>query len=229
MNIFQFILDIVSDALFPISATEKQIHSLTPESAYTFLSKAPPIHSANRLEAVFHYKDERVSRLIWSIKYKRSKHAIDIGAYAINKKLKDILEEKQKTNKDRTILVLPIPITKRRRNERGYNQCEVLLNKVQELNTLTYNYSLLQRNTHVDRQTLKNRKDRLRDVIDIFSVNKKELEKYSHNESQASTDPRNITVIVVDDVITTGSTMNNAIKALKEVGFLDVIGIAIAH
>ncbi len=70
---------------------------------------------------------------------------------------------------------------------------------------------------------MKNRKDRLENTAHIFSVNDKILEKYSHNGIT------NTTIIVIDDVITTGSTMNEAIKTLKEVGFKKVIGLSIAH
>jgi predicted amidophosphoribosyltransferase len=103
----------IMDALFPLSKVEEQLLSYTPVQAYSLLPPAPPSPIPETF-AVFAYKDERVAKLIWSIKYKKSKQAVELGGYALYQKL---IAQKMPPG----TVIVPIPITPRRRRERGYN------------------------------------------------------------------------------------------------------------
>lgn len=215
----------VLDALFPLSKAESEVLSITPEEA---LVKLPPAPGYEELavdlqgaKSIFAYKDERVAKLVWNIKYKKSVRAVQIGGYALWKTLVTTT----------AVIVIPMPITERRRNERGYNQCELLVDEIGRLeqesgsNRLSITKDLLVRIHHTARQTLKGRQDRIESAQGIFGIDKKVLEHLI----QAHPDLKQKTVVVIDDVITTGSTMYEAIETLKKAGFKKVYGLSLAH
>lgn len=212
-SLFRFLCDTFKEALFPLQNAEKALTALIPIEAFALLPPSPacPIERAS---AVFAYKDERVRKLVWHVKYNKDAHAVSVGGYALFHALQSI---KVAPN----TIIVPMPITERRRRERGYNQCELLTDEIARLDTtneLTILTDLLIRTHHASRQTLKRRADRLESAKGIFSVNKVLIEKY-----------RNAEIIVIDDVITTGSTMKEAMKTLCTAGFQNVVGLALAH
>ena len=216
------IYNTVLEALFPSTRPEKELFSLSKEDALAILPHAPQTPFAN-MNSIFAYKDERVTKLIWNIKYKKSRRAVEIGGYALYRKLIAI------TGSDlvRGTIIIPVPITKRRKNERGYNQCELLVDEIVRLDTekqFAIEKELLRRIHHADRQTLKDRTDRLTDAKGIFSVNDIFADKIKNDTNQ-----NKIPIIIIDDVITTGSTMKEAIETMKNAGFRNVSGLSLAH
>lgn len=206
----------ILEALFPSTKSEKELFSLSPEQALEILPRAPETPFTN-MRSVFAYKDDRVTKLVWNIKYKKSKRAIEIGGYSLWKEIP----------RSDLVMIIPIPITKRRRNERGYNQCELLADEIERLDTkrqLVIEENLLVRIHNADRQTLKDRTDRLADAKGIFAVNNIVADKIKKDIKL-----NKIPIIIIDDVITTGSTMKEAIDTLRKMGFENILGISLAH
>ncbi len=236
----------IIEALFPLSPAETELFSMSPEQALNKLPKAPEYgHSTVPLQntySIFAYKDERVSKLIWNIKYKKSEKAIKIGGYALFHELLEnqaFAETMANIGEGRTF-VIPIPITDQRRRERGYNQCELLLDEIERLSklsisadhhsptsSLTFNKEILIKTRNAKRQTLKNREERLDSAKDIFAIDNKALNRLSSDKT--SLNVKDYPVIIIDDVITTGSTMKEARDTLKEAGFKKVFGLSLAH
>ncbi len=217
------IIDFFFDSLFPINHSDRLLLSMSEEKAYLDLPKAPetPYHF---IKSIFAYKNRLVTSLIWNIKYKKSAKALKIGGYALYRHIC----ENWHLHLDKIIL-LPIPISHRRRNERGYNQCELLLDQVKKLDAtqnLTFSYNLIKRKIHKDRQTLKNRSKRLSDAKNIFEIDFAELEKLQDSTKEVD---QQVKIIIVDDVVTTGSTMREAVELMRSVGFKDVSGVSLAH
>jgi competence protein ComFC len=213
MSLIKILFSTIVEALFPLSQAEKELLTYTPRDAYEMLPKSPKV-ADSFTQAVFAYGDERVQKLIWNIKYKKSIHAVSIGAYAL-------LERLRAMNLPTSTIIIPIPITPKRRRERGYNQCELIVDEIRALDTshiFHYRNDLLLRTHHSSRQTLKDRAHRLESAKGIFSLHKKVFEV-----------PTDTTIIIIDDVITTGSTMQEALETFKEAGFQKVTGIALAH
>ncbi len=224
MSLIKAFLDTILTALFPFSNAEKELFSYSPEQAYDILPKSllPPIA---RAYSVFAYKDPRVTKLVWNIKYKKSLQAATIGAYALHRMLGE-LKIPLKLMPDEKILILPMPITAKRRQERGYNQCEIIANELKKFdssNRLEIVSNLLLRIHHTSRQTLKDRKERLMSAKGIFSINEDVLKKFSSDELIYRT------VIIIDDVITTGSTIKEAMETVQTAGFGRVYGLSVAH
>jgi ComF family protein len=112
-----------------------------------------------------------------------------------------------------------IPIHKKRFNERGYNQAQIITAELAQLLNKPV-LPVLKRTIDREKQALsKNASERAEKAADIFALQgpiNDWRQKYPH-------------LMIVDDVITTGSTINQAAKLLKEAGFEKVRAVAVAH
>jgi len=144
-----------------------------------------PIHHA---AALFFYKSESdFHNIIHQFKYKGNKQMAQyMGNYYGKILKKSIFSEHD--------LLIPVPLHKKRQKYRGYNQSEELCNGLSEELNIPINTNAVQRIIHTKTQTRKSKGDRMDNVENIFSVAQPELLK-------------NKSIILVDDVITTGSTI----------------------
>ncbi len=228
MSILRTIYSTVVEALFPTSIAEQEVLNMDGNTA---LHTLPRAKKSPILEAcsIYSYKDERVWRMIWSIKYKKSVIAARIAAFALLETLSIYARATF------PIIVIPMPITKRRRRERGYNQCELIVSEIKKMAALSADhietrsicvaYDLLLRTRHKSRQTLKDREGRLESAQDIFEVNTAAAVSLNM-KLDGLTD---YLLIVIDDVVTTGSTIRDAISTLRKAGFSQTFGLSVAH
>jgi competence protein ComFC len=155
---------------------------------------------------VYFQFDEVFQKIIYQIKYgKMNKLAFHIANYAATTCLDVSFLEKN-------TLIIPVPLFPQREKERGYNQSSYVAKglfkgKIYE--------GLLERIKNTRSQTTLNRKERRENVQNAFIFKK----NVSLNEKS---------ILLIDDVVTTGATMNECAKVLKENGALNVIGIALA-
>ena len=216
----------VIEALFPTPTAEREVISMGAFEAWKSLPRAKnfPISDAC---SIFAYKNEMVWRLIWAIKYKKSRPAATIAAHALFRILRTYASVAP------SLVIIPMPITRKRRRERGYNQCELILEEIEKLETrepsiggldnrMKFVRDLLIRPHHKSRQTLKDRAERIESAEDIFMVDKKVLERFGQPTKDSL-------VIIIDDVVTTGSSIRNAVQTLRRVGFANVFGLSVAH
>jgi competence protein ComFC len=109
-------------------------------------------------------------------------------------------------------LLVPIPLSEERHYERGFNQAEILARCInnKEVNLL------LKRKTHEEKQSKKNRKDRIEKKDNPFEVINPEKIKGT-------------SITLVDDVYTTGSTLRYAAKVLLEARAKSVSSITLGR
>lgn len=112
-------------------------------------------------------------------------------------------------------LLIPVPIHPLRQLEREYNQSLHIARGFREVLSVPLADTVLQRPKYTATQTRLNRTQRQFNVKDAFQV---------HNAGQLNEK----TVLLVDDVYTTGATMNECAWLLKENGATAVIGLAFA-
>ncbi|MEZ4200283.1 MAG: hypothetical protein R3B69_01615 [Candidatus Paceibacterota bacterium] len=93
------------------------------------------------------------------------------------------------------VSAVPIPLSAKRRKQRGYNQIELLLKPIVRETGHVYAPQYIKRTRDTAPQTSLNRADRLHNLKDAFVV----PEKYTEHIRGAH-------IIVVDDVTTTGAT-----------------------
>ena len=113
-------------------------------------------------------------------------------------------------------LVVPVPLSSSRLKERGFNQAEEIARPVAEVLGIPYAGSVLLRTRNTNRQTeLKGNLDRIANVTGAFRTSEE-------------WDLTGMTVIVVDDVVTTGFTLHEAAAALYRAGAEKVLCAAFA-
>lgn len=106
-------------------------------------------------------------------------------------------------------VVVPIPLSDERLYERGFNQVEAVLFYAK----IPYVHGLVR--IHSEKQSKKTRKERLQ-IENNFKIRKK--------EAVIAQD-----IVLVDDIYTTGATLRNAAKVLKEAGAKSITSFTIAR
>ncbi len=99
-------------------------------------------------------------------------------------------------------LIIPIPLHPKRLRERGYNQSEWIARALSETTGIPVDTTHVSRIRNNPQQALQKAKDRAINVEGVFAVNHPEELYRKH-------------ILIVDDLITTGSTVRACIKALK--------------
>lgn len=115
-------------------------------------------------------------------------------------------------------IITSVPLHPTRQRQRGFNQAEVIARELATQSGIPYS-PLLIRKFHTKNQAMmKTKTDRLKNLQNIFSP--------SLNFKNNKPPP---TVLIIDDVITTGSTLNECAKVLKQNGVQKVIALCVAH
>jgi ComF family protein len=110
-------------------------------------------------------------------------------------------------------VIVPIPLTTRRYRRRGFNQSELLARRVAEATEVPLRLDLLRRAREADSQASLDAEQRQRNVRGVF----------------AADDATGLRVLVIDDVTTTGATLNEAAQVLRAAGATHVFGLAVAR
>ncbi len=116
---------------------------------------------------------------------------------------------------DKTDLIIPVPMHWKRRLRRYYNQADVLGKLLAKRVHIPYSSKILFRSRYTSPQENKSFNERKHNVKDAFCVRKNTLIKGKN-------------ILLIDDVFTTGATVNNCAKALKKAGAKAVYVLTIA-
>jgi len=178
----------------------------TSELSYVFAGRIP---LQNALCFYIFEKSGRVQQLLHAIKYQNQKELAEfIGKlYA-----KDLKESEVLKNVD---VVLPIPLHTKKLKQRGYNQSEWFAKGIARELNLKLDTTLLKKVNSTSTQTNKKKFERWENVEGVF-------------ELQNAGSLTNKHVLIVDDVITTGATIEAAWQALKDVEGIKVSVLSIA-
>jgi len=171
------------------------------DSEYKILGKV----YFNRLFITFQF-EPKIQMLIHLLKYQRYLSIAELFAEKIIHFFPEIDSTKYH-------LLIPVPLHKIKFRERGYNQSEVISYRLSKITNIKCEKDLLVRIRNTKSQTKLNRKQRIENVSDAFKCE------------------QNITgknILLVDDVITTGSTVNFCSKVLKNAGAKNIDVLAIS-
>lgn len=154
-------------------------------------------------------KGGKVQHMMHQLKYKNRP---DIGVWFGKRMGKQWLEAMKDQHID---FVIPIPLHPKKLRIRGYNQSRVIADGFVEGYPLTIREDILVRVDFTQTQTRKNRWERYTNVKDMFAVNKPGDIEGKH-------------LLLIDDVITTGATIEACAKKLLMVDGvkISVAGIA---
>ena len=117
-------------------------------------------------------------------------------------------------------ILIPVPLHKRRLIFRKYNQSLFLALELGKISNKKVINDFLIKNKHTIPQSKLNKGDRLKNLKNKFSIN----EKYLKNINTY----KNLNFAIIDDVMTTGSTINECVKTLNVVGIKNVYSITFA-
>lgn len=120
-------------------------------------------------------------------------------------------------NKRKKIILIPLPLHHRRFNWRGFNQSELLGQKLADHFGWQLRTDILIRQKDTQPQVSLRADKRQQNIEGAFKV--------SFNAQM----PFNSNILLFDDVWTTGSTFKEAIKVLKKAGFRKVYGLTICR
>jgi competence protein ComFC len=167
---------------------------------------------------IFDYREPKIKKTVLLLKYKSKKRLAKIIAAVMRDRILEELSELEQFSNFTDPILIPIPLSKKRLRKRGYNQteliCKHLSHNVTGLNCLT---GVLIKTRETKRQAIiKDRRKRLKNLVGSFGVKNKELIRH-----------RNI--ILIDDVTTTGATLKEAKKVLKNNGARKVVAFTFAH
>lgn len=110
-------------------------------------------------------------------------------------------------------LLIPIPLSKKRLRWRGFNQAEILTRALNQYFSYPLNLQL-KREYHSKPQATLNENERLKNLLGAFTWTGKNL--------------NDRIIILIDDVVTTGTTLNEAAKILKAAGAGKIYGLVLA-
>lgn len=148
-----------------------------------------------------------ISQLIKALKYQHTKEAGKMLAQLLF--LHIIFPEFD--------LITNAPISKKRLNERGFNQAQLIAERLAKILNKPSG-QLLKKIKDTKKQAQSNFQQRLSNLSGCFQV-----------ESQYRDFIKDKTILIVDDVISTGSTLNECAKTLKISGAKRIIGVALAQ
>ncbi|MDP2789052.1 MAG: phosphoribosyltransferase family protein [bacterium] len=169
---------------------------------------------------IFDYRHPCIKKAIWLLKYKNNKRLGVIFAEAIYGRILEELSELSVMENFREPILIPVPLSKKRYRERGFNQAKLLCEQLVEIDAsknFKLNTDILIKSKDTKHQAhIENRTQRLKNIVGSFSVKNKELIK-------------NKNIILIDDVTTTGATLSEAKKVLRQEGAKKIIAFTVAH
>lgn len=150
---------------------------------------------------------ERVKTIIQKIKYQNQPYIAQQLGFKLGQKLKHVLPHVD--------YIIPIPLHPKKQKERGYNQSYFFARGLSLSMQVPIHTKILIRTIHSISQTKKSRTERYTNIQNAFQCVEHNLIKEKH-------------LLVVDDVITTGSTMVSAGQELIDKGGCSISFVAIA-
>ena len=179
--------------------------------------------SAKWIFPLFDYRHPPIKKALWLFKYKGKKRFAKIFAEYLYDKIMEELSDLSVLQNFYEPILIPIPLSGKREHERGYNQAKLICKELIKINNtrngadLRLEENILMKiNDNEHQARIHNRSERLKNIIGSFAINNSELIK-------------NKNIILVDDITTTGATLTEARKILKQVGARKIIAFTVAH
>lgn len=158
---------------------------------------------------IFGYNNS-LKKIIANLKY--------YDATFLSKKFAKLLVEKIAPNAKNYDLIIAVPLHRKRLRTRKYNQSILLCKTIKrDFPHLKFYPDFLIRTKFSKTQTALNKKEREKNLENIFKINQKYIDLIKGKN-----------ILLIDDVITTGATLNNCAKVLKNVGCGKITIVTIA-
>lgn len=158
--------------------------------------------------ALFNYNEVSAESMV-QIKYKNKREYLDFYSEEMVKHLGEKIARMQAD------VMMPVPIHPSRKRARGYNQAEELARRLSRLTGIPLCTNVLVRTRKTLPQKELTPQERLKNLEQAFAVREEELDKKVGS------------VLLVDDIYTTGSTIEACARVLKRAGIQRVCFVSI--
>ncbi len=258
----------ITDIILPKEKRVAQLEALGPDGLFEKIPRSDNFDlpgqnrqagfQTTKIKAIFNYKTALCRQAIWEIKYRANRKLIRDFSLLLYEYILEDLNDLETFNNFKKPFIVPIPSSREREKEKGFNQCKLIVRELLKIdqerngNNFTSLENFLIKKVDTPHQTkVSNRKKRLENLRGSFSINSNQSlgetlgtisgalsgkcfpeAKTNHPESFLGIQsPNNFSFILIDDVITTGATMNEAFRALASAGFnpQKIRGYALAH
>ncbi len=205
----------IFDMLFPPRVDEMILRDIAGDDFLRHLSpRLVPVTRPGTV-ALSPFSEAAVRAAVHEAKYHGTGRAFDLLARSLADYLRDADEQAH------TIVIIPIPLGQARRNERGFNQSEEIARRALRLlseegaHGFALETGLLVRTRETASQVSLQRREREENMRGAFGA--------AHPANPAHL------YIIIDDVVTTGATLQAAVDALREAGAVHIVPLALAH
>lgn len=171
-------------------------HLLTENEAFKKFYGRIPIEYASAF--LYFHKKGIVQKLIHNLKYKGHEEVGTLLGEWYTEDLKEIISSLEADE------IIPVPLHPKKYKERGYNQVSTFGKSLAEKLELDYNETILFRKVYSKTQSKKNLLGRTEGIETIFNVHFTEKDHNKH-------------FVIIDDVITTGATLEACSRALLKI------------
>ncbi|MFA6257283.1 MAG: phosphoribosyltransferase family protein [Candidatus Paceibacterota bacterium] len=181
--------------------------------------------SAKWIFPLYDYRHPPIKKSLWLFKYKGKRRLAKIFAEILYENMLEELADLAVLENFNNTLLVPIPLSRKRLRERGYNQAALICREILKINIAQENSGVkfelsenaLVKPKETEHQAhIKDRKRRMENMRGTFQV-----------DNPAIVAGRNI--ILIDDILTTGATLSEARRTLKDAGARKVIAFTLAH
>jgi len=152
-----------------------------------------PVFDVSRSAVIY---NEASRKMILAFKYGDRLHAVKTFAPWMIRAGQELI--------DQADFIIPVPLHNRRLRERRFNQSALLAQEITRQSGKAYIPDLLQRTRHTIPQQGLNYKERGKNVHGAFGVNKDHLQAIGGK-----------TILLIDDVFTSGATLNECARVMK--------------
>ena len=171
--------------------------------------KNEPLYVKSRSAVVY---NSDVAKIIFKFKFYDKIHMKRFMGKCMCRAASDII--------DNINILIPIPLHKKRLIHRKYNQSLLLADEIAKNSGKIVLHDFLYKTKHTVPQASLKQNERQNNLKNKFAINPKYLKDIKKYE--------NLGFAIVDDVITTGSTINESIKVMREAGINNIYAISFA-
>ncbi|MCE6990680.1 ComF family protein [Dyadobacter sp. CY323] len=155
-------------------------------------------------------KKSKVQKLLHVLKYRGNKEVGILMGFMFGQ---EMLAAGELPNAE---LIISVPLHRKKKKNRGYNQSDLLAEGFSSATGIPWSGTALERVKYTETQTGKSKTERRENVRGVFEVREKSLPE---------------SVIIMDDVLTTGATLEECVETLKTAGCTQfyILTIALAQ
>jgi ComF family protein len=168
--------------------------------------------------------NEAIQDIIHRLKYRGQRELADLLAAIAHNAFKYYYQDIH------IDIIIPVPLHVDRLAERGFNQAAMIGNKLAADLQIPIDTTSLQRVLHTPKQSKKTRWDRIQPLDGVFVYRDQQSDQQREQQTNQLESPlSNKSVLLLDDIYTTGTTVDACAKVLKAAGAANVYVLTLAR